>query len=71
MARNKNGVETNKRRENSVPVAKPLEHASSNTTNVSAVADRELRSKRQYDTVDDKLAAMHIERNMKVGLFVK
>ena len=74
LVRHKNGVETNDQMGNSAPSAKPLKHAISNMTNVSAVADRELHSKRHYDTsktVDSKLAAMHIKRNMKVCWFRK
>ena len=42
---------------------------SSNTTNISALPDRELRSKWQTKrgaTLDSKLAAININRNMKV-----
>ena len=41
---------------------------SSNTTNISALPDRELRSKWQTKrgaTLDSKLAAININRNMK------
>lgn len=68
LERHESGVQINEKMANPVSSAKPLKHAISNTTNVSAVADRELHSKRHYDTsktVDRKLAAMHITRNMK------